>query len=61
MILALFLENTLLGKIPESLGLLLFGISLIAITIGLRWFLDMSEKKNGREENLEKLAGRADG
>ncbi len=55
MILAL-LKNIILGDIPESLGLLLFGISLIAITIGLRWFLDMNEKKNGREESLEKLA-----
>ncbi|MGI8670548.1 MAG: hypothetical protein ACR2J3_12015 [Aridibacter sp.] len=59
MILALFIKNTLLGDIPESVGLLLFGISLIAITIGLRWFLDMNEKKNVREDNLEKLAGRA--
>jgi hypothetical protein len=42
-----FLEskNLLLGSMPETLGLLLFGIALIAITVGLRWFLDGMENK----------------
>jgi heme/copper-type cytochrome/quinol oxidase subunit 4 len=52
MILALFIANTLLGNIPESVGLLLFGVSLVAITVGLRWFLDMDEKKNGAERKF---------
>ncbi len=60
MFLALLFVNSLLGEIPEAIGLLLFGISLIAITVGLRWFLDMKEKEANVEENLEKLASRAD-
>lgn len=38
---AIFLETTnqnlLFGIVPESLGLLLFGIGLVVLTIILRW------------------------
>lgn len=36
-------QNLLLGGMPESLGLLIFGIGLISLTIGLRWILKHSE------------------
>lgn len=48
-------NNLLLGAIPETAGLLLFGVSLVVITIGLRWFLNESEKKNNAEEILERV------
>ncbi|HEY0427468.1 MAG TPA: hypothetical protein VGC76_06645 [Pyrinomonadaceae bacterium] len=44
---AVFLEvtnqNLLLGVIPESLGLLLFGVGLIALTASLRRILSRVE------------------
>lgn len=36
-------QNTLLGFIPESLGLLLFGVGLVILTFGLRWVLNRAE------------------
>jgi hypothetical protein len=55
MILAFFTNKALLGSIPEPIGLMLFGVTLVAVTIGLRWFFDMRE-----EESLEKLVECAD-
>jgi hypothetical protein len=47
---AIFLEltnqNMLLGFVPESLGLLLFGIGLIALTVILRGIFRRIEKSN---------------
>jgi hypothetical protein len=47
---AIFLEltnqNMLLGFMPESLGLLLFGIGLIALTVILRGIFRRVEKAN---------------
>lgn len=37
-------QNLLLGFMPESLGLLIFGIGLIGLTIGLRWILKRGEE-----------------
>jgi hypothetical protein len=37
-------QNLLLGVMPESLGLLIFGIGLVVLTIGLRWILKRSEE-----------------
>lgn len=39
-------NNLLLGFMPESIGLLLFGICLIAFAVGLRWFFDRQDKGN---------------
>lgn len=52
------LVNLLLGEIPETLGLLLFGIALIIVTVGLRWVLSNHEKSEMTEESLEKLSGK---
>lgn len=49
--------NLLIGDIPESLGLLVLGVALIALTIGIRWFMNDSEEKDHSEENLEKITG----
>lgn len=54
MTLTLLMKNILLGDIPEAVGLMLFGILLIAITIGLRWFLESNEKEIEGHENLRK-------
>lgn len=48
--------NLLLGYVPETLGLLLFGVALIAITVLLRWILSINEQENNSQENLEVLA-----
>jgi hypothetical protein len=36
-------QNLLLGFIPESLGLFIFGIGLIVLAFGLRWLLKRIE------------------
>lgn len=36
--------NLLLGFVPESLGLLIFGVGLILLTAGLRRFMKRNEK-----------------
>ncbi|MGI8787497.1 MAG: hypothetical protein ACR2HG_07045 [Pyrinomonadaceae bacterium] len=41
-------KNLLLGFIPESLGLLLFGIGLIAFAVSLRWIFNRNEE-NGKQ------------
>lgn len=38
-------KNLLLGFMPESIGLLLFGIALIVSAVGLRRFFSRSEDK----------------
>ena len=43
-------QNSLLGFVPESLGLLLFGIGLIALTVLLRWVFSRVESGNERED-----------
>lgn len=37
-------KNLLLGFMPESLGLLLFGIGLIVFAVSLRWIFNRTEK-----------------
>lgn len=37
-------KNLLLGFMPESLGLLLFGIGLIAFAVSLRWVFNRNEE-----------------
>ncbi len=37
-------RNLLLGFMPESLGLLLFGVLLIAFAASLRWLFNRSEE-----------------
>ncbi len=41
-------NNILLGSSPESVGLLMFGIALVAVTVGLRWFMreDVEDAKS---------------
>lgn len=41
--------NTLLSTLPESVSLLIFGVILIALTFGLRWFTDKTESKEGND------------
>lgn len=41
--------NLLLGFIPESIGLLIFGIGLIAFAVSLRWFFNRAERAKKRE------------
>lgn len=36
-------NNLLLGYVPETVGLLIFGGALVAITIFLRWILNEKE------------------
>ncbi len=48
-------DNLLLGVVPETVGLLLFGLALIAVTVGLRWFFGVVEKKDLIDENLETI------
>jgi len=45
-------KNLLLGFMPESLGLLLFGVGLIAFAVSLRRVFNRKET----EENLKRLA-----
>ena len=52
-------QNLILGFMPESLGLLIFGIALIALTIGLRWILKKSESESNAA--VEKTGGTAKG
>lgn len=48
-------NNLLLGVMPESLGLFVFGLGLIAFAITLRWFFG---KRDERIENdLDKTIG----
>jgi hypothetical protein len=43
-------QNSLLGYIPESLGLLLFGIGLIVLTMILRGIFRRVEKTNEEKQ-----------
>jgi hypothetical protein len=47
-------QNLILGFIPESLGLLIFGVGLVFLTIGLRWIMKRGEKSVDGE--IEKMA-----
>ncbi len=47
-------RNLLLGFVPESLGLLIFGVGLILLTVGLRWIIKRNEK--GADRPVEKMA-----
>ena len=47
-------RNLLLGFVPESLGLLIFGVGLILLTVGLRWFMKRNEKS--ADSPVEKMA-----
>ncbi len=42
--------NLLLGFMPESLGLLIFGFGLIAFAISLRWIFNRQKVENSREK-----------
>lgn len=37
-------QNLILGFVPESLGLLIFGVALVLLAIGLRWFMKRTEE-----------------
>ena len=43
----LFQAYLILGRITESEGTLILGICLIALTIGIRWFLKKAEAAPG--------------
>ncbi len=42
-------QNLILGFVPESLGLLIFGVALVLLAIGLRWFMRRTEKNADSE------------
>lgn len=46
--------NLLLGFVPESLGLLIFGVGLILLTAGLRRFMKRNE--NSMDSPVKKMA-----
>ena len=48
--------NLLLGFVPETIGLLLFGVALIIVTVGLRWFLNEKTEEENSIETLETQA-----
>ena len=37
-------QALILGFVPESLEVLIFGVALVLLTVGLRWFMKRSEK-----------------
>jgi hypothetical protein len=45
-------QGLILGFLPESLGVLFFGVGLIVLAITLRWFMKRAEANLHRE--LEK-------
>lgn len=49
------LNNLILGVLPESLGLLVFGLGLIAFAVTLRWFFGKRDERGVKE--LEKTIG----
>jgi hypothetical protein len=42
-------NNLLLGVMPESLGLFVFGLGLIAFAISLRWFFGKRDEQGGND------------
>lgn len=46
-------QNLLLGFVPESIGLLLFGVGLIVLTVILRRILSRVEGKNEKQVKAE--------
>jgi hypothetical protein len=48
--------NLLLGLVPESLALLMFGVSLIVFTVSVRRVTDRKNDSKQLENSLEKLA-----
>ena len=44
----------MLVSIPESLGLLAFGVALVAVAVIGRWLLARGEEMNGKEEIRKK-------
>ncbi len=48
-------NNLILGYVPETVGLLIFGVALVAVTIFLRWILGEKEAEKSKEENLEMI------
>jgi len=37
-------QGLILGFVPESVGVLIFGLGLIFLAVGLRWFMKRIEK-----------------
>jgi len=48
-------NNLLLGSIPESIGLLIFGIALVAVTVGLRWLMREDAEDAKSQEAVKSL------
>jgi len=42
-------QNLILGFVSESLGLLIFGVALVLLAIGLRWFMKRTERNTESE------------
>ena len=49
-------NNLILGFMPESLGLLIFGFGLIAFAISLRWIFNRQKAKQSENKFDEKSA-----
>ena len=49
-------ENLFLGVVPETLGMLLFGIVMVFIAVGLRRFLGNDDESLAEREPVSMLA-----
>jgi hypothetical protein len=50
-------NNLILGFMPESLGLLIFGVALILFAVGLRRIFDRNDDRQAVKE-FERAAGK---
>jgi hypothetical protein len=48
-------DNLMLAVVPESLALLVFGISLIVFTVGLRWIFNRNIDSNKANVDVNRL------
>lgn len=47
-------QNLILGFVPESVGILIFGIALVGLTVALRWVFKKGEEKSNKRSGAAK-------